>query len=353
MGLGGCLLVLGLLSLATFRGNPVDDRNAPLDVDRRSIRSGVQPRPLAPDEWNRSDALDEMVEISPAADALPRSGSLFCYVLTSARHHARVPAVNETWLPRCDHGQFYTNAPIEIDGQLADTIPFSTVFAGLEDKYENLFFKTIYALHYSYTHISRDFDWYFKADDDTYVVVENLREYLSHLDPNEPHFAGFRMKPSLENGYNSGGAGYVLSREAMRQFDGLLYRNTTTCPDDIYEDLGLARCLANIGIFPQDTRNSRGQQRFNGYHYNDIFGGWITNNWIFDPQITSLKAIGQDLISLHHIAPNEMRIFDRLIYIVQPAAQFREYGRKSSEETEQLRPRYVYEETNRQTKVLV
>ncbi|CAJ0579317.1 unnamed protein product, partial [Mesorhabditis spiculigera] len=278
---------------------------------------------MTPAEWNRSDALDAWIKSSPAAAALPRRGSLFCWVMTSSKTHHRVPAVNETWLPRCDHGQFYTNAPIEIDGQLADTIPFSTVFAGLEDKYENLFFKTIYALHYSYTHISRDFDWYLKADDDTYVVVENLREYLSHLNPNEPHYAGLRLRPKEHGCYNSGGAGYVLSREAMRRFDTLLYGNTTLCPDDVNEDWGLGRCLANIGILPADTRNSHGQQRFNGYPPRMIFEGKVSSKWILDDPPLPNNFLGHDMISLHHISANEMRTYDRLIYLVQPAANFR------------------------------
>ena len=33
-----------------------------------------------------------------------------------------------------------------------------------------------------------------KADDDTYVAVDNLREFLSKYDPNEPHFFGLPVE---------------------------------------------------------------------------------------------------------------------------------------------------------------
>lgn len=71
----------------------------------------------------------------------------------------KVPAVNETWLKRCDHGQFFTTEPIE-----DETIPFTTVFSGLDDSYVNLFYKTLRGFYYAYTEISSEFDWYMKVE---------------------------------------------------------------------------------------------------------------------------------------------------------------------------------------------
>ena len=41
---------------------------------------------------------------------------------------------------------------------------------------------------------SLEFDWYLKADDDSYFIVDRLRSYLSQLDPKKPYFIGFRLK---------------------------------------------------------------------------------------------------------------------------------------------------------------
>ncbi len=58
----------------------------------------------------------------------------------------------------------------------------------------------------------------FQTDDDTYIVMENLRHMLLAYDTDEPHYLGahyvFHVEP---NGFNQGGAGYVLSRETLRQ----------------------------------------------------------------------------------------------------------------------------------------
>ena len=44
-----------------------------------------------------------------------------------------------------------------------------------------------------------------------------------------------------KNGYNSGGAGYVLSNGAVKLFVQELYHNRTLCPYDENEDIGLGR----------------------------------------------------------------------------------------------------------------
>ena len=51
-----------------------------------------------------------------------------------------------------------------------------------------------------------------KADDDTYVVVENLKAMLKDVDPEEPVYYGARFDSErVKDGYMSGGSGkYML-----------------------------------------------------------------------------------------------------------------------------------------------
>ncbi|PAV60516.1 hypothetical protein WR25_25527 [Diploscapter pachys] len=267
--------------------------------------------------WNRhvydrkfDSQLHKYIVSSPAAKALPRKGQLFCWVQTSPIYHdSRVIAINETWLHRCDHGQLFTSAALQ-----DDKIPYSTVFAGIPDSYYNLFYKSRFAFHYIYRNISSEFDWYYKADDDTYVIVEHLRAYLSKLNPDEPHYLGYVLKPYLKNGYNAGGSGYVLSNAALKLFDSLLYNNETLCPDNIYEDVGIGTCLASIGIFPEDTRNAKGQNRFNTHSPSEIFYQSTNVSWKFYPEKPGFEAFAPEMISFHHLSPDEIRMFDLLLY---------------------------------------
>ena len=55
-----------------------------------------------------------------------------------------------------------------------------------------------------------------QGDDDAYVIVENLRYLLDQYDSGSPVYLGHLYKRFHKEGYMSGGASYVLSREALR-----------------------------------------------------------------------------------------------------------------------------------------
>jgi len=101
---------------------------------------------------------------------------------------------------------------------------------------------------------AENFDWFLKADDDTFVLVENLRSFLSRMDPNAPVWYGALLKNpkssfrSSSNGsYNSGGAGYVLSKKALSTFRPELVDKLCSRSQFGYEDLEMGR-LSSIYI---------------------------------------------------------------------------------------------------------
>lgn len=54
--------------------------------------------------------------------------------------------------------------------------------------------KVRLALSIAYNTFNDEFDWVLKADDDTYVIMENLRHILAKEEPTQPLYMGFQMK---------------------------------------------------------------------------------------------------------------------------------------------------------------
>ena len=49
-----------------------------------------------------------------------------------------------------------------------------------------------------------------------YMLYLPSRYFLKDKDPNMPNYYGRRFKPYVREGYMSGGAGYVISRESLK-----------------------------------------------------------------------------------------------------------------------------------------
>ena len=123
---------------------------------------------------------------------------------------------------------------------------------------ENLWAKTKAAHLYLHQHHLQEADWFLKADDDTYVVVENLRYMLQPHNSSAPVYFGCKFKPYVKQGYMSGGAGYVLSREALRRLAtrGLADQSGVTCRTDDggAEDVEMGKCMEALGVTAGDSR---------------------------------------------------------------------------------------------------
>uniref|UniRef100_A0AAQ5YW36 Glycoprotein-N-acetylgalactosamine 3-beta-galactosyltransferase 1 n=1 Tax=Amphiprion ocellaris TaxID=80972 RepID=A0AAQ5YW36_AMPOC len=134
---------------------------------------------------------------------------ILCWIMTGPTNlESRARHIRQTWAKRCNKVLYMSSVKTD----------FPTVDLNVSEGRDNLFWKTIRAFQYIHQHHLDDADWFLKADDDTYVVIENLHYTLSKYDPEQPLYLGRRFTPFISKGYMSGGAGYVLSKEALRRF---------------------------------------------------------------------------------------------------------------------------------------
>lgn len=76
------------------------------------------------------------------------------------------------------------------------------------------------------------------------------RYFLANKNTNEASYFGRRFKPYVPQGYMSGGAGYVLSKMALKKFVEKGVDDPKFCRVDAggAEDLEFGKCMQRVGV---------------------------------------------------------------------------------------------------------
>uniref|UniRef100_A0A0N5AUB9 N-acetylgalactosaminide beta-1,3-galactosyltransferase n=1 Tax=Syphacia muris TaxID=451379 RepID=A0A0N5AUB9_9BILA len=191
-----------------------------------------------------------------------KSIKLLCWITTYPSNYEKALAVKNTWCRRC------------IFVSSANNTELPTVNLNVTETRKNLWWKTKAALTYVYDNYYRDYDWFLKADDDTYVIVENLRSFLSQQTLLEPTYFGAKFKMMVRQGFMSGGAGYVMPKEVLKKIvtEGLQVirklswinegKDLCSSKNEGDEDVEVGLCMEKVGVKAGDSRDSLNRHRF-------------------------------------------------------------------------------------------
>jgi len=268
----------------------------------------------------------------------------------SGYHTTKVKAIRQTWGKRCDKLVIASN---QTDIHHADTLAMKS-----DSSYLGLWTKLNETMQYIWEHHRNDgYDWVFKADDDTFLLMENLKEYLSSPavmakhNQQEPLIFGRRYSsPRYRNLakrevyfqnprnaafgkrffqkinkhrpviYNYGGAGYVMNWQYMQKFVDAM-----KSPDTLFgtppEDQAHGVVMAYHDVWPQNTRDELMRERF---HPESPMFMWSMPDYYFKLWNDNHKATGGlslgpeccsvHSVAFHHIPPSQMEEFENYFY---------------------------------------
>lgn len=209
---------------------------------------------------------------------------ILCWVLTyPLNYQTKAKAVKETWGKRCNKLVFISTLP---DDNL------DILLVNVTEKRRNLWGKTKQGLQQIHKLYGSDYDWFLKADDDTWIFMENLKYFLYAYSPDMPIYFGCKLKPYVKQGYMSG-SGYVLSREAVRRFhddaltDGYKCWNGT----EGNEDVEIGKCLANVGVLAGDSRDEQTRSRFLPFPPDGLLQNLFGATWLDNATYYEIKKV--------------------------------------------------------------
>eukprot|EP00934_Nitzschia_sp_Nitz4_P001925 Nitzschia sp. Nitz4//scaffold355_size15944//12272//13768//NITZ4_008868-RA/size15944-processed-gene-0.19-mRNA-1//-1//CDS//3329548951//1925//frame0 len=264
--------------------------------------------------------------ITTSFDHQPRLPKIMCMIYTmESRHHLTIRAIRETWASGCDG--FLAFSTVSDPRIPAIALPHEG-----PEEYENMWQKIRSIFKFVGTHYLDDFDFFFQGGEDLFVLPQNLKQYLATLGTGaaeEDYFVGRRFLGygRGDNYFNSGGAGYALSRATLRKYitEGYDHPKCNPHKKTSMEDVMIAQCLRdvfNIGL--TDTRDDMLRERFHpfspGSHYSWKPPTEGNRDWYADynkewPPLLKEQCCAPDSVSFHYIKKAAMvRHLHALLY---------------------------------------
>lgn len=193
--------------------------------------------------------------------------------------------------------------------------------------------RLMYAIRTIYKQVNPDFAFF--ANDHTYVISSHLCKYLEDNDPSVDLYAGHALK-NKDDLFNSGAAGYILSRATMQKliekWDAMDAHCVVPSAQSGHPEMkwlqgnpGLltVSCLSSMGVHAIDTRESGRFHRFHAFPLTRLTTGLVDEWYIRKHQIhtipnnffdlsyeTLLKGpdcCSKETISFHYVEAKEQK----------------------------------------------
>jgi glycoprotein-N-acetylgalactosamine 3-beta-galactosyltransferase len=225
--------------------------------------------------------------------------TIFCVVLAKEKElFTKAKLMYDSWVHKCDDYRFISTIPKEYLPNNSSTnlaVDIDIGFKVLQpqgfryDSFGRLTEKVFKGLKFAYENCSSRCDFYLKADDDTFVIVDNLRYFLASKNASRPVTYGYDFNVYVPNGgFHYGGGGYVLTREAAARLADKLNQNYSFYSKKNnffeysgYEDLDSGRALRKLNVTLEKSLDSLGRERFHGLsldtHFTGNFPTWLAH----------------------------------------------------------------------------
>uniref|UniRef100_A0A0K0F7N3 N-acetylgalactosaminide beta-1,3-galactosyltransferase n=1 Tax=Strongyloides venezuelensis TaxID=75913 RepID=A0A0K0F7N3_STRVS len=257
---------------------------------------------------------------------------ILCVILSHpTKETSTLNHIIRTWLAHCDKSLFITTTREKLHDR-REKMNIEVVKIISEGKKMNIWKKTIESLKIVHNMFFRNnknqFDWLLKVNDNSFVIIENLKRFLINKDENKSIYYGFNSSYNNINNemkyneeYISGGSGYVISRGGIKKLAEKNFTFVDNCnkkETNGFEDIIIGRCFRKFGIEGGDSKDEYGFETFlppvpkKNYILTLSKSGEMYS--MFPGDKYECEKLSQYPISFHNIVPENIYILYFIFY---------------------------------------
>ncbi|GFH62194.1 hypothetical protein CTEN210_18670 [Chaetoceros tenuissimus] len=313
---------LGLIinpSVKFFENNKILERNSSC-----SVNDSIDPIAFKVFKLIRLGVIEsnkELLKKKKLQNTLPK---ILCMVYTHSHAHQRIRAIVNTWGSQCD-GFFAASNKTDLTIRAIDLVHNGP------EAYSNMWQKVRSMWMYAHDNFLNDFDYFHISGDDSYVVIDNMKNYLQgeeieqllqgYIDNfSRPYFEKTKKWKNMKNGHKrplllgiplikgkdifpQGGGGYTLNREALKQIGKKNGPLQTLLADkvDSREDAFIAALLGAEDTYVSDTRDKTGAFRYIPYRPKQRIKGKAKypKKFRISPVLSGMNLFSKETVALH------------------------------------------------------
>uniref|UniRef100_A0AAF5DAW6 N-acetylgalactosaminide beta-1,3-galactosyltransferase n=1 Tax=Strongyloides stercoralis TaxID=6248 RepID=A0AAF5DAW6_STRER len=240
-----------------------------------------------------------------------------------------------TWLTHCDKALFITTTGENFHdkGEEKKMMRIEVIKILSNGEKMSIFTETIKSFMILYNKffnntIGQKYDWLLKVNDNSFVVIENLKRFLRNKDKNESIYYGYNSnfnekdnKILLNRKYITGGSGYVISKNGIKNIIEKKNFFLKNCSKEIFngfEDVIIGRCFEKLGIKGGNSKDENGLETFlppiNKKKYTLKLSKFEEMYNVFPGDKNECQKMSQYPISFHNIIPENLYILNYIFY---------------------------------------
>ncbi|KAM3186276.1 hypothetical protein ACTXT7_004673 [Hymenolepis weldensis] len=181
------------------------------------------------------------------------------------------------------------------------------------------------AITYIHENHGQNFTFFMKAQDNNYVIVENLRELLRTIDPEKPLLIGRQMQAKDGSTYLLEEAGYVISRAGLGKLAAAIKNDIEACKtSDSHTEQVISKCVKAAGLELMHAVDEKKLEFFHPFSPRDFFDKFVkekyTNQTVYHPSQMNaiITSCSERSVSFFNVQESCLYLLEYFSYHLYP-----------------------------------